>query len=169
MGFFCIGKITSTHGIRGTVKVFPTTDDVKRFELLKEIIFDLKGKKETFTVSKVAYQKNMVLLTVKEIDDINIAEKYRGASILIPDDKAIPLEEDEYYTRDLYDMEVYTTDGVHLGKIDDIYFTAANDVYVVKRDDKPKNDILIPAIKDCIIDVNVKENKMTVKLLEGMI
>ena len=168
MGFFCIGKITSTHGIRGTVKVFPTTDDVKRFELLKEVIFDLNGKKETFTVNKVAYQKNMVLLTVKEIDDINVAEKYRGASILIPDDKALPLEENEYYTRDLYDMEVYTTEGVHLGKIDDILFTAANDVYVVKRDDKPKNDILIPAIKECIINVNVKENKLTVKLLEGM-
>ncbi len=168
MGFFCIGKITSTHGIKGTIKVFPTTDDVRRFELLKEVIFDLNGNRQTFTVNKVAYQKNMVLLTVKEIDDINIAEKYRGASILIPDEKALPLEENEYYTRDLYDMEVYTTDGVHLGKIDDILFTAANDVYVVKRDDKPKNDILIPAVKDCIIDVNVKENKMTVKLLEGM-
>ncbi len=168
MGFFCIGKITSTHGIRGTVKVFPTTDDVKRFELLKEVIFDLNGNKQTFNVGKVAYQKNMVLLTVKEIDDINTAEKFRGASILIPDDKALPLEEDEYYARDLYDMEVYTTDGVYLGKIDDIYFTASNDVYAVKRDENTKNDILIPAIKDCIIDVNVKENKMTVKLLEGM-
>ena len=152
LGYFCIGKVTSMHGIRGTFKVFPTTDDVKRFSLLDEVIFDLNGKKEKFTVSKVAYQKNMVLLTVKEIDDINIGEKY----------------EDEYYTRDLYDIEVFTEAGEKLGKVDDIYFTAANDVYVVKRDKNPKNDILIPAIKDCIISVNIKERKMVVRLLEGM-
>ena len=105
---------------------------------------------------------------VKEIDDINIGEKYRGASIIIPDEKAIPLDEDEYYTRDLYDIEVFTEAGEKLGKVDDIYFTAANDVYVVKRDKNPKNDILIPAIKDCIISVNIKERKMVVRLLEGM-
>ena len=168
LGYFCIGKVTSMHGIRGTFKVFPTTDDVKRFSLLDEVIFDLNGKKEKFTVSKVAYQKNMVLLTVKEIDDINVAEKYRGASIIIPDEKAIPLDEDESYTRDLYDIEVFTESGEKLGKVDDIYFTAANDVYVVKRDKNPKNDILIPAIKDCIISVNIKERKMVVRLLEGM-
>jgi len=169
MEYFCIGKITSTHGIKGTVKVFPTTDDIKRFERLKEVIFDIRDKKETFTVDKIQYQKNMILLTVKEIDDINVAEKYKNASILIPEDLAIPLEEDEYYARDLYDMEVFLEDGTKLGVIDDILSTAANDVYVIKRDENPKNDILMPAIKDCIKSVNVAEKKMTVNLLEGMI
>ncbi|MCJ7856773.1 ribosome maturation factor RimM [Lachnospiraceae bacterium NSJ-143] len=169
MGYFCIGKITSTHGIKGTLRVFPTTDDSRRFSLLKEVIFELNGKRETFSVEKAAYQKNMVLLTVKEISDINIAEKYRGASILIPDEEAIPLEEDEYYTRDLYDMDVYTSDGKYLGKIYDIYFTAANDVYCVKNGEDTKSEILIPAIKECIADVDIKENKMTVNLLEGMV
>ncbi len=168
MGHFCIGKITGTHGIRGTLKVFPTTDDPKRFELLDEAIFDLKGKKEIFKIKKAAYHKNMVLLTVDGIDDINIAEKYKGASILITDDKAIPLEEDEYYARDLYDMDVYNEKGDKIGVIDDIFFTAANDVYVVKTDDNPKNNILVPAIKDCILSVDVKERKMVIHLLEGM-
>ena len=168
MGHFCIGKITGTHGLRGTLKVFPTTDDPKRFELLDEAIFDLKGKKEIFKIKKSAYHKNMVLLTVDGIDDINIAEKYKGASILITDDKAIPLEEDEYYARDLYDMDVYNEKGDKIGVIDDIFFTAANDVYVVRTDDNPKNNILVPAIKDCILSVDVKERKMVIHLLEGM-
>lgn len=169
MGYFEIGKITGTHGIKGTFRVFPTTEDPSRFELLKEVIVDLKGKKEVFKIKNVAYHKNMVLLTVKEIDDINIAERYKNAAILIPEEQALPLEEDEYYTRDLYDMKVYTTEGEYLGIIDNIFATGANDVYAVKNDEIPDSkELLIPAIKDCIIDVDVKENKMTVKLLEGL-
>lgn len=169
MGYFEIGKITGTHGIKGTFRVFPTTEDPSRFELLKEVIVDLKGKKEIFKIKNVAYHKNMVLLTVKEIDDINIAERYKNAVILIPEEQALPLEEDEYYTRDLYDMKVYTTEGEYLGIIDNIFATGANDVYAVKNDEIPNSkELLIPAIKDCIIDVDVKENKMTVKLLEGL-
>ncbi len=169
LGYFCIGKVASTHGIKGTFKIFPTTDDIKRFELLDELIFELKGEIKTFTIKKVAYQKNMVLVTLNEIDNINEAEKYKEASVIIPDEKALPLEEDEYYVRDIYDMNVYTANGDFLGKVDDIYFTAANDVYVVKRDDNPKNDILIPAVKECVLNIDVKSNKMTVNILKGMI
>lgn len=169
MGYFEIGKITGTHGIKGTFRVFPTTEDPSRFELLKEVIVELKGNKEVFKIKNVAYHKNMVLLTVKEIDDINVAEKYKNATILIPEEKALPLEEGEYYTKDLYDMKVYTIDGEYLGFIENIFVTGANDVYVIKNDEKPEiKDLLIPAIKDCIIDVNVAEKKMTVKLLEGL-
>ena len=169
MGYFTIGKITGTHGIKGTFRVFPVTEDPKRFELLDEITFDLSGKKEVFTIQKVAYQKNMVLLTVKEIDDINAAEKYKGAKIEIPDEKALPLDENEYYIRDLYDMDVYTTEGEYLGKIDDIYFSAANDIYCVKDSEHPeKKEILIPAVENIIKNVDVKERKMTVELYEGL-
>ncbi|MCI1959121.1 MAG: ribosome maturation factor RimM [Clostridia bacterium] len=169
MGYFTIGKITGTHGIKGTFRVFPTTEDPKRFELLKELTFDLNGKKDVFTIQKVAYQKNMILLTVNEIDDINIAEKYKGAKIEIPDEKALPLDENEYYIRDLYDMDVYTTNGEYLGKICDIYFSAANDVYCVKDSEHPeKKEILIPAVKKMIKEINVKDKKMTVELYEGL-
>lgn len=169
MGHFTIGKVTGTHGIKGTLRVFPTTDDPKRYELLDKVTFDLNGKKEDFTIQKVAYQKNMILLTVKEIEDINIAEKYKGAKIEIPDDCALPLEENEYYIRDLYDCDVYTTEGEYLGKINDIYFTAANDVYSVKDTEHPeKKEILIPAVKDMIKEVDIQEKKMTVELYEGL-
>ncbi|MEA5084240.1 MAG: ribosome maturation factor RimM [Lachnospiraceae bacterium] len=166
MGYFEIGKVAGTHGIKGTLRIFPTTQDPSRFELLKEVIIDLNGKQETLKISKVSYQKNMVLLTVKEIDDINIAERYKNATILIPEEKALPLGEDEYYTRDLYDMEVYTADNEFLGIITDILSTGANDVYVVKKAEE--KEFLLPAIKDVVLSVSVPEKKMTVNLLEGL-
>lgn len=169
MGYFEIGKVAGTHGIKGTLRIFPTTQDPSRFELLKEVIIELNGKRETLNILKVSYQKNMVLLTVKEINDINDAEKYKNATILIPEEKALPLGENEYYTRDLYDMEVYTADNEFLGTIIDILVTGANDVYVVKNEKKPEEkELLLPAIKDVVLSVSVAEKKMIVKLLEGL-
>lgn len=165
--YFEIGKITGTHGIRGTMRVFPTTEDPTRFERLKEIIVEIRGKQETFHIQKVAYHKQFVLLTVKEITDINVAELYKNGRILIPDAMAIPLEENEYYTRDLYGMRVVTEDGEELGELTQIFETGANDVYIVKKSPQDK-ELLLPAIKDCIRKVDVENNVMTVRLLEGL-
>jgi 16S rRNA processing protein RimM len=178
--YFEIGKITGTHGIRGTMRVFPTTQDPTRFERLKEITVEIRGKQELFHIQKVAvltqynarsqkvaYQKNMILLTVKEINDINVAELYKNGRILIPDAVAIPLEEDEYYTRDLYGMQVVTDEGEALGELVKIYETGANDVYAVKKDGDAK-ELLLPAIKDCILKVDIDARVMTVHLLEGL-
>ena len=132
--YFEIGKITGTHGIRGTMRVFPTTEDPSRFERLKEIIVEIRGKRETFHIQKVAFHKQFVLLTVKEITDINVAELYKNGRILIPDAMAIPLGEDEYYNRDLYGLKVVTEEGEELGEITEIFPTGSNDVYVVKKD-----------------------------------
>ncbi|WP_313526065.1 ribosome maturation factor RimM [Anaerotignum sp.] len=165
--YFEIGKITGTHGIRGTMRVFPTTQDPTRYERLKEIIVEIRGKRETFHIQKVAYHKQFVLLTVKEITDINVAELYKTGTILIPDSAAIPLEENEYYTRDLYGLKVVTDDGEELGELTKVYVTGANDVYAVQKGPEGK-ELLIPAIKDCIKNVDIKEGVMTVKLLEGL-
>ena len=165
-GYFEIGKVTGTHGIRGTMRVFPTTEDPSRFERLKEVIFQLRGRQEVFHIQKVAYQKQFILLTVKEITDINVAELYKTASILIPDAQAIPLEEDEYYTRDLYGLTVVTDAGEELGKLEEIFSTGSNDVYVVKKEGA--KDLLLPAIKDVVLAVDPAEKKMTVHLLEGL-
>lgn len=165
--YFEIGKITGTHGIRGTMRVFPTTEDPTRFERLKEIIVEIRGKQETFHIQKVAYHKQFVLLTVKEITDINVAELYKNGRILIPDAMAIPLAENEYYTRDLYGMRVVTEDGEELGELTQIFETGANDVYIVKKSPQDK-ELLLPAIKDCIRKVDVENNIMTVKLLKGL-
>lgn len=165
--FFEIGKITGTHGIRGTMRVFPTTQDPARFERLKEVTVEIRGKREVFHVQKVAYQKNMILLTLKEISDINVAELYKNGRILIPDGEAIPLEEDEYYTRDLYGLQVVTDGGEALGELVKIYETGANDVYAVQKAPGEK-ELLIPAIKDCILKVDLENGVMTVHLLEGL-
>lgn len=164
--FFEIGKIAGTHGIKGTLKIFPTTDVPERFELLDEVILEIKGEKKVCKIDKVAYHKNFVLLTLKEYNDINQVEGFKNGRVLIPEEKALPLGKDEYYTRDLYDMEVYTDEGERLGILKEVYTTGANDVYGVK--DENGNEILIPAIKQCIIAVDVANRKMTVKLLEGL-
>ena len=165
--YFEIGKITGTHGIRGTMRVFPTTEDPFRFERLKEIIVEIRGKREIFHIQKVAFHKQFVLLTVKEITDINVAELYKNGRILIPDAMAIPLGEDEYYNRDLYGLKVVTEEGEELGELTEIFPTGSNDVYVVKKDGKGK-ELLLPAIKDCIKNVDLENGVMTVKLLEGL-
>lgn len=164
--FFEIGKIAGTHGIKGTLKIFPTTDVPERFELLDEVILEIKNEKKVCKIDKVAYHKNFVLLTLKEYNDINQVEGFKNGRVLIPEEKALPLGKDEYYTRDLYDMEVYTDEGERLGTLKEVYTTGANDVYGVK--DENGNEILIPAIKQCIIAVDVTNRKMTVKLLEGL-
>lgn len=165
--FFEIGIITGTHGIRGTMRVFPTTQDPSRFERLQEVIIENRGVRETFHIKKVAFHKQFVLLTVKEVKDINQAEPYKNARILIPDSEAIPLEEDEYYTRDLYGLRVITEEGEELGELVRIYETGANDVYAVQKKPEDK-ELLIPAIKDCIRKVDLEAGIMTVHLLEGL-
>ena len=165
--FFEIGKITGTHGIRGTLRVFPTTQEPARFARLKEVIVEIRGKRETFHIQKVAFHKQFVLLTVRELTDINAAEGYKNGRILIPDAQAIPLEADEYYTRDLYGLRVISEAGEELGTLTDVFETGANDVYVVKKDGQSK-ELLLPAIKDCIHKVDLEAGVMTVKVLEGL-
>lgn len=164
--FFEIGKIAGTHGIKGTLKIFPTTDEPSRFELLKEVILEVKGERKVCRIAKVAYHKNFVLLTLKEYNDINQVEGFKNGRILIPEEKALPLGDNEYYTRDLYEMDVYTDEDEYLGKISEVYTTGANDVYGITGEDG--KELLIPAIKQCILSVNVPERKMLVKLLEGL-
>ena len=144
----------------------PTVDDVARFKLLDHIFVDRKGNIKKYEVEYVRFHKQFVLLKLKGVDDMNTAETLKGTVVKITEDMAVPCEEDEYYIKDLYDMNVVTVDGEELGGISDVIFTGANDVYAVK--DNNGKEILIPAIKDCIVSVDVENNLMTVKLLEGL-
>lgn len=164
--YFVVGNIVNTQGIKGEVRVMPTVDDVSRFELLDHIFVDRKGSIKEYEIENVRFHKQFVLLKLMGIDDMTTAETLKGTVVKITKDMAVPCEEDEYYIRDLYDMEVVTVEGEKLGIITDVIFTGANDVYAVKNDDG--KEILIPAIKDCIINVDIENNTMTVKLLEGL-
>ncbi len=140
-----IGQIVNTYGIKGFVKVQPFTDDIHRFEDLKQVYLQVKERLETFEIEEVKYHKHMVLLKLKGIDDINQAEKYRNAYLKIDRKDAVILPEDTYFIADLLEMEVTTEEGEILGKITDVYPTGSNDIYVVKNEEGKQ--ILLPAIR----------------------
>jgi 16S rRNA processing protein RimM len=165
--FLKIGVITTTHGIRGEVKVFPTTDDPARFGKLKCLYLQSGRERMELEVQGVKFFKNLVILKFRGLDSINEVERYRGCGLYVSRDQAVPLEENEYYIADLLDMEVYTEDGSLLGRLTDVIETGANDVYCV---DTPQyGEILIPAIRQCILRVDVEAGRMTVNLLPGLL
>lgn len=164
--YFEIGKIVNTYGIKGFVKVVPYTDDITRFERLKTVYIDLKGNLILMTIDEVAYSKGNVLLKFKETPDINMVEKYKNSLIKIPRKDAVKLPENSYFIADLIGLEVYTDDGRILGKLDDIFKTGSNDVYVVKSEDGKQT--LLPAIKDVVKKIDLEEKKITVSLLKGL-
>ena len=155
-----VGVITSTHGIRGEVKVFPTTDDAARFKKLKNVILDNGKERRDLEITSVKFFKNQVILKFKGM------EKYKKAPRFVTRENAVPLEENEYFIADLIGLSVISDEGEELGVIDDVLQTGANDVYVVKK--AGANDLLIPAIKDCILDVDVENGMMKVHLLAGL-
>ena len=164
--FFRIGVITSTHGLKGEVKVFPTTDDVNRFKKLKKCI--LRTPKGDIEVEKNSckFFKNMVILSFKEFKDINEIEKYKNCELYVSRDNAMPLDEDEFYIADVIGMEVWEDDK-KLGELDDVIQTGANDVFSVKLLDG--KELLIPVIQQCVLDIDYEARRVNVKLMKGML
>lgn len=162
-----IGQIVNTYGIKGFLKVVPYTDDITRFEDLTSIYLETKKAFETFEIEEVKYSKNLVLLKLKGIDDINTAEKYKNCYIKIDRKDAVKLPEDTYFIVDLLDMQVVTDEGESLGIIVDVYPTGSNDIYVVKNEEGKQ--VLLPAIGEVIKEVDVANKKMVVHLLEGLV
>lgn len=162
-----VGVIASTHGIGGEVKVYPTTDDTNRFKELKEVILDTGKANITLEVEHVKFFKQMVILKFKGIDNINDIEKYRGKDLLVTRENAVELDENEYFISDIIEFEVEDEDGTKLGVLTEVLFTGANDVFVVTT--KDKKEILIPNIKDCVLDINLEEKKIIVHLLDGLL
>lgn len=161
-----VGVITTTHGIRGEVKVYPTTDDVNRFDYLESVLLDTGKELCELEIERVKYFKQYVILKFRDVDDINDIEPYKGKSLYVTREFAVPLEENEYYIADLIGMEVSLEDGTFFGTLKDVMETGANDVYIIKTEDK--GEVLIPAIKDCIKEVDVENGKMTIHLLKGL-
>ena len=161
-----VGVITSPHGIKGEVKVFPTTDDAKRFKELKEVILDTGKEYIPMEIEHVKFFKNMVILKFKGYDNINEIEKYKSKDLLITRDQAVDLEPDEYFITDLIGLAVVSDQGVELGTLKDVLETGANDVYVVAM--KDGKELMLPAIGDCILNVDLEQRRMEVHVLEGL-
>ncbi len=161
-----IGVITTTHGVRGEVKVFPTTDDPMRFKKLKQVILDTGKEQIELEVAGARFFKNLVILKFKGIDNINDVEQYRQKSLYVTRENAVPLGENEYFIADLIGLKVVSDEGEELGELSDVLQTGANDVYVVSKENTP--DLLIPAIRDCIKQVDIESGTMQVHLLAGL-
>lgn len=162
-----VGVITTTHGVRGEVKVFPTTDDAERFLDLDYVLLDAGKELRRLDITNVKFFKNLVILKFDGIDNINDIEMYKGRDLLIPREEGQLLGEDEYYIADLIGMKVVLEDGTEFGTLKDVMETGANDVYVV--DIKGGEEVLLPAIRDCILDVDLEENVMTIHLMKGLL
>ena len=161
-----VGVITSPHGIKGEVKVFPTTDDAKRFKELKKVILDTGKEYIPMEIEHVKFFKNMVILKFRGYDNINEIEKYKSKDLLITRDQAVDLAPDEYFITDLIGLAVVSDQGVELGTLKDVLETGANDVYVVAM--KDGKELMLPAIGDCILNVDLEQRRMEVHVLEGL-
>ena len=167
-----VGAITQTHGIRGEVKVFPMTDDVSRFKNMKELILDTGKEQIVLEVTSARPQKNLVILKFKGIDNINDVEKYKGCGLFVTKENRVKCKKDEYFIADLIGLRAIDEEGEAFGTISDVIQTGANDVYVVTT--KQGEEVMIPAIKDCILEVSVEEQDgqagyIRIHLLPGLL
>lgn len=162
-----VGVITQTHGIKGEVKVFPTTDDAGRFKKLKEVIMDNGKGRLHMEIEGVKFFKQYAILKFKGYDSINDIEKYKGAKLYVTRDKAVRLKKGEYFIADLIGVEVVTEDGEPFGRIKDVLVTGANDVYVVERENEP--EVLLPVIKECVRNIDLEQGRITVHIMDGLL
>ncbi len=163
---FQVGAIASTHGVRGEVKVFPTTDDAKRYSKLKEVYLEGKGG-NLLHIEGVKYFKNMVIVKFKEFNSLNEVESLKGKKLFVTRENAVKLKKDEYFVADLIGMEVFDEIKNIKGELVDVMITGANDVYVIELEDS--RELLLPAIKDCVLDVDFDSNCIKINILEGLL
>ncbi len=164
---FKVGIITQTHGIKGELKVFPTTDDAKRFKNLKETILLCDNKEYALNVEQVKFFKEYVIVKFKEYNDINDVLKFKGGELYVERKNAVKLNKDEYFIADLIDMEAVSDDGLYKGKVVDVMTGASNDVYVILLDDD--RELLLPAIKECILKVDIDKRTILFHLMDGLL
>ena len=162
-----VGAISSTHGVRGEVKVYPTTDDVKRYSKLKEVILGEGDDSPVVHIEGVKYQKNMVIVKFKEFNSLNEVESLKGKKLFVTRENAVKLSKDEYFVADLIGMKVTDEAKSIHGELRDVMQTGANDVYIIDLDDN--RELLLPAIKECILDVDFDCGVIKINVLEGLL
>lgn len=162
-----VGVISSTHGVHGEVKVYPTTDDIKRFDYLKETILDTKKEYIPLDVTGVKYFKNMVILRFAQFDNVDQVAPLKGMDLLVTRENAIPLEEGENFIVDMVGCKVVTDEGETLGELVDVMQTGANDVYVVKM--QSGKEVLLPAIEECVLEKDIENKLIKVHIMKGLL
>ena len=165
---FQVGVIASTHGLQGEVNVFPTTEDPARFKKLKKVtLHTQRGEEIELDVQSARFFKKFVIVKFKQYDNINDVEKFRGCELTIDRKDALKLEPGEFYCADLMGLDVVDEDGNLLGQISDVIQTGANDVYEMTRSETEEK-VYIPAIKDCIKEINLEDKKIIIHVMDGL-
>lgn len=165
--FLRIGVITSPHGVKGEAKIYPTTDDARRFEDADEVVIVKEDRKIKASVTGVKYFKNMVIAKLSCFETPEEVKKFAGFDIMVSREHAVPLQEGEYYIADLIGCMVISDEGEHIGSLIDVIQTGANDVYLVKTpEDK---EILFPVIDECVKEVDIENGKVVVHIMPGLI
>ena len=166
---FQVGVIASIHGLQGEVNVFPTTEDPSRFKKLKQVVLHTqRGEELLLDVVSARFFKKFVIVKFKQFKDINEVEKFRGCELTIDRKDAIKLQPGEYYCADLIGLTIVDEDGNELGTLTEILQTGANDVYeMTKKDDGEK--VYIPAIKDCVKEIDPEGGKIVIHVMDGLL
>ena len=162
-----VGVVVKTHGLRGELTVFPTTDDPTRFKKLKECLIFVNGEEYKLHPGSVRYFKQYVIISFKEYDNINDVTKFVKKDIMITRDNAIKLEPGEYFICDLIGHKIVTYGGEELGILEDVMTNAANNVYVVRMNNG--KELLIPVIDDSNISHDLESGITKVTLLKGLL
>lgn len=165
--FFQVGIVTSPHGVHGDVKVYPTTDDVKRFKRLREVILDTGKERLNLEIEGVKFVKQLAVLKFKGYDNANDVERFRQKSLFVSRENAVRLGRDEYFIADLMGLKVIDEEEQEIGVLREVIETGANDVYAI--DLKDGRELLLPAIKQCILAVDVKAGFIKVHILDGLL
>lgn len=163
---FQVGIFSSTHGVHGEFKVFPTTDDVKRFKQLKKVIMDTGKTSFLAEIENVKFFKQFAILKIKGYDTLNDIEQLKGSTLWVDREDAVKLSKDEYFVADLEGLTVVTDEGKTLGILEEVLSTGANDVYIVKNEEG--REYYLPAIKECILKVDMKAEVVTVHMMPGL-
>lgn len=160
--FLTVGRIVGPQGIRGELKVEPTTDFPQRFATGAE----LRVQGRLLAVESSRWQRGYVILKLATIDSIDEAEKLRGQSLEVPNSSAQTLPQGQYYVYQIVGLEVWTTAGEHLGEVAEVAPTGSNDVYVVRG---PRGELLIPAIEDVVKEIDLERGRITIEAVEGLL
>ncbi len=162
-----IGKIIGTHGLAGALKVLPLTSFPKRFETIQRVTLeDVQGNQGCYHIQSLRYQGDKLLLQFKELSSVSQVQPYINGNIQIDSEELTPLPSGSFYHFDLLGMQVFTEEGKWIGELKEIFSTASNDVYVVKQG---SHEYLIPAIREVIREVDIRQQKMKIHALEGLL
>ncbi len=161
-----LGQIVNVKGLKGEVKVNSFTDDNTKFERIPKVFIKRKETLTEYEIEKVGYNKNQVIIKFKNVDTVEEAEKLRNSYIVVDREIFGELPEGVYYIADLIGLDVFTESNEYLGKVDDIFSTGSNDVYVVK--DELGKQKLLPGIDEVIKVIDIEAGKIIVNLIEGL-